>query len=53
MQFLSIEVLDLKPLADLGQLNVIYNVLHPSLLLHIKEKLNVFLILIQEIKKDI
>jgi hypothetical protein len=39
----------------INHLNIIYNVLHPSLLLHIRDKLsrNALLILMQEIKRDI
>jgi hypothetical protein len=43
------------PRVDLGQTNVIYNIPHPSLLLHIHDKAsrNALLLLIQEIKRDI
>jgi hypothetical protein len=43
------------PRVDLGQTNVIYNIPHPSLLLHIhdKELRNAVLLLVQEIKRDI
>ncbi len=43
------------PRVEYSQLNVIYNVSHPSLLLYIHDKLtrNAFLILTQEIKRDI
>lgn len=46
---------DLIPIEELNQLNVIYKVLHHSLLLHIQYKLtsNAFLILTQEIIRDI
>jgi hypothetical protein len=39
---------------DLGQINIIYNIQHPSLLLYIsdKEMCNVMLLLLQEIKRD-
>jgi hypothetical protein len=43
------------PRVEYRQLNVIYNVPHPSLLLFIRDKLswNALLILTQEIKRDI
>jgi hypothetical protein len=43
------------PRVEYSQLNLIYNVLHPSLLIHIRDKLsrNVLLILTQEMKRDI
>jgi hypothetical protein len=43
------------PRVDLGQINIIYNIPHPSLLLYItdKEMRNVMLLLVQEIKRDI
>ncbi len=42
------------PRMDLGQINIIYNIQHPSLLLYIsdKEMCNVMLLLLQEIKRD-
>jgi hypothetical protein len=43
------------PRVDLGQTNVIYNIPHPSLLLHIHDKAsrNALLLLIQKVKRDI
>jgi hypothetical protein len=43
------------PRVDLGQTNIIFNIPHPSLLLHIrdKESRNALLLLVQEIKRDI
>jgi hypothetical protein len=43
------------PRVDLGQANVIYNILYPSLLLHICDKAsrNALLLPIQEFKRDI
>jgi hypothetical protein len=43
------------PKVEYSQLNVIYNVPHPSLVIHISDKLsrNTLLILTQEIKRDI
>ncbi len=43
------------PRVDLGQTNVIYNIPHPSLLLHIHDQAtrNALLLLIQEVKRDI
>jgi hypothetical protein len=43
------------PRVDLGQINIIYNIPHPSLLLYIpdKESRNAILLLVQEIKRDI
>ncbi len=43
------------PKVEYSQLNIIYNVPHPSILIHIHDKLtrNVFLLLTQEIKRDI
>jgi hypothetical protein len=43
------------PRVDLGQINIIYNIPHPSLLLYIsdKETRNAILLLVQEIKRDI
>jgi hypothetical protein len=40
---------------DLGQINVIYNIPHPSILLYIPDKTtrNTMLLLVQEIKRDI
>jgi hypothetical protein len=41
--------------AELGQTNIIYNIPHPSILLHIPDKTtrNVLLLLVQEVKRDI
>ncbi len=46
---------DEVPRVDLGQTNVIYNIPHPSLLLHIHNKAsrNTLLLLIQEVKRNI
>jgi hypothetical protein len=46
---------DYVPKVEYSQLNIIYNVPHPSILLHIRDKLTryVFLLLTQEIKRDI
>jgi hypothetical protein len=46
---------DYVPRVELSQLNVIYNVPHPSVLLYVHDKLtrNMILVLIQEIKRDI
>jgi ribosomal protein S15P/S13E len=43
------------PRVDLGQTNIIFNIPHTSLLLHIrdKESRNALLLLVQEIKRDI
>jgi hypothetical protein len=43
------------PRVDLGQTNIIFNIPHPSLLLHVrdKESRNALLLLVQEIKRDI
>jgi hypothetical protein len=43
------------PRIELGQTNIIFNIPHPSLLLHIHDKLsrNAILLLIQEVKRDI
>jgi hypothetical protein len=43
------------PWVDLGQINIIYNIPHPFLLLYIpdKETRNAMLLLVQEIKRDI
>jgi hypothetical protein len=43
------------PKVEYSQLNIIYNVPHPSLIIHISDKLsrNTLLILTQEIKRDI
>jgi hypothetical protein len=43
------------PRVDLGQINIIFNIPHPSLLRHVrdKESRNALLLLVQEIKRDI
>jgi hypothetical protein len=43
------------PRVDLGQINIIFNIPHPSLLLHThdKESRNALLLLVQEIKRNI
>jgi hypothetical protein len=43
------------PRVDLGQANVIYNIPHPSLLLHVHDQATriALLLLIQEVKRDI
>jgi hypothetical protein len=53
-QFLNDISIDEVPRVDLGQTNVIYNIPHPSLLMHIHDKASRnALLLIQEIKRDI
>jgi hypothetical protein len=54
-QFFNDFSTDDVPRVDLGQTNVIYNIPHPSLLLHIhdKELRNAVLLLVQKIKRDI
>jgi hypothetical protein len=46
---------DYVPRVEYSQLNIIFNVPHPSLILHVPDKLsrNTLLILTQEIKRDI
>jgi ribosomal protein S15P/S13E len=46
---------DDAPRVDLGQTNIIFNIPHPSLLLHVRdeESRNALLLLVQEIKRDI
>jgi hypothetical protein len=46
---------DDAPRVDLGRTNIIFNIPHPSLLLHVrdKESRNGLLLLFQEIKRDI
>ncbi len=53
--YLNTNAIDLILQVELGQPNIIFNVPHPSLLLHIYEKItrSVFIPLIQEIKRDI
>jgi hypothetical protein len=47
--------LEAVPRVELGQTNVIYNIPHPSLLLHVHDQAsrNALLLLIQEVKRDI
>jgi hypothetical protein len=47
--------IDDVPRVELGQTNIIFNIPHPSLLLHVHDKLsrNAILLLIQEVKRDI
>jgi hypothetical protein len=47
--------MDHVPRVELGQSNVIYNIQHPSFLIHIHDKTtrNTLLLLIQEMKRDI
>ncbi len=47
--------LDRVPRVELGQTNVIFNIPHPSLSLHVHNKTsrNVILLMIQEVKRDI
>jgi hypothetical protein len=54
-QLLNKRAADLVPRAELGLTNIIYNIPHPSILLHIPEKAtcNTLLLLIQEIQRDI
>jgi hypothetical protein len=54
-QYLNSISRDYVPRVEISQLNVIYNVPHLSVLLYISDKLcrNAFLILIQEVKRDI
>ncbi len=46
---------DRVPRIELGQTNIIFNIPHPSLLLHIQDKpsRNAILLLIQEVKRDL
>jgi hypothetical protein len=46
---------DRVPRFELGQTNIIFNIPHPSLLLHIHDKTsrNAILLMIQEVKRDI
>jgi hypothetical protein len=46
---------DYVPKVEYNQLNIIYNVPHPSILIHVKDKLsrNMLLLLTQEKKRDI
>jgi hypothetical protein len=47
--------IDRVPRVELGQSNIIYNIPHPSILLHIPDKTtrNTLLLLVQEVKRDI
>jgi hypothetical protein len=47
--------IDDVPRVELGQTNIIFNIPHPSLILHIQDKpsRNAILLLIQEVKRDI
>jgi hypothetical protein len=47
--------IDRVPRIELGQTNIIFNIPHPSLLLHIQDKpsRNAILLLIQEVKHDL
>jgi hypothetical protein len=47
--------IDEVPRVELGQTNIIFNIPHPSLLLHIHDKSsrNAILLLIQEVKRDL
>jgi hypothetical protein len=46
---------DRVPRIELGQTNIIFNIPHPSLILHIHDKAsrNAILLLIQEVKRDL
>jgi hypothetical protein len=46
---------DRVPRVELGQANIIFNIPHPSLLLHVHDKtsINAILLLLQEVKRDI
>jgi hypothetical protein len=52
LNYISIEPV---PRVELGQLNIIYNIPHPSLILHVHDQAtrNALLLLIQEVKRDI
>ncbi len=54
-KYLNSISLEYVPKVEYTQLNIIYNVPHPSILIHIRDKLsrNTLLILVQEIKRDI
>jgi hypothetical protein len=54
-QLLNDNSLEPVPRVELGQTNVIYNIPHPSLILHIHDQAtrNALLLLIQEVKRDI
>jgi hypothetical protein len=54
-RLLNDKSLEPVPRVELGQTNIIYNIPHPSLILHIHDQVtrNALLLLIQEIKRDI
>jgi hypothetical protein len=54
-KYLNSVSVEYVPKVEYTQLNIIYNVPHPSILIHIQDKLlqNTFLILTQEMKRDI
>jgi hypothetical protein len=54
-KYLNTVSMDYVPKVEYSQLNIIFNVPHPSLIIHIPDKLsrNTLLILTQEIKRDI
>ncbi len=54
-RLLNDKSLEPVPRVELGQTNVIYNIPHPSLILHIHDQVtrNALLLLIQEVKRDI
>jgi hypothetical protein len=54
-KYLNTVSIDYVPKVEYSQLNIIFNVPHPSLIIHISDKLsrNTLLILTQEIKRDI
>jgi hypothetical protein len=54
-KYLNLVSTDYVPKVEYSELNIIFNVPHPSLIIHIPDKLsrNTLLILTQEIKRDI
>jgi hypothetical protein len=54
-RLLNASSLEPVPRVELGQTNMIYNISHPSLLLHVHDQAsrNALLLLIQEVKRDI
>jgi hypothetical protein len=54
-RYLNADLTTYVPKVDITQLNIIYNVPHPSLLMYIPDKLtiNSLLILMPELKRDI
>jgi hypothetical protein len=54
-KYLNLVSTQYVPEVELTQLNIIYNTPHPSLLIHIRDKLsrNTLLMLTQEVKRDI